>query len=131
MSGLPGLMGLRHVALVVTDMARMRWFYESVIGLLPVWVPDEKNVYLSMGRDNLALHTGTVPADAPQRLDHLGFCLAAAHDVDAAAERLVHFGLVLDKPVRTHRDGSRSCYVRDPDGNLVQLLFIPDIARAG
>jgi catechol 2,3-dioxygenase-like lactoylglutathione lyase family enzyme len=30
---------------------------------------------------------------------------------------------------KTHRDGSVSCYCRDPDGNLVQILYLPGTAE--
>jgi hypothetical protein len=30
--------------------------------------------------------------------------------------------------LRRHRDGSVSFYIRDPDGNVIQLLFQPDIS---
>jgi hypothetical protein len=31
-------------------------------------------------------------------------------------------------PLRQHRDGSASFYIRDPDGNVIQLLFEPNIS---
>src|SRR3970040_2316753 len=51
-----GIRGLRHLALKVTDLARSRKFYEEFFGMQVVWEPDPENVYLSSGRDNLALH---------------------------------------------------------------------------
>jgi catechol 2,3-dioxygenase-like lactoylglutathione lyase family enzyme len=31
-------------------------------------------------------------------------------------------------PLKAHRDGARSFYVRDPDGVLVQIIYHPPIA---
>jgi hypothetical protein len=31
--------------------------------------------------------------------------------------------------VKTHRDGARSFYFRDPDGLLIQLLYHPPISE--
>jgi len=31
-------------------------------------------------------------------------------------------------PPKTHRDGARSFYFRDPDGVLIQLLYHPPIS---
>ena len=31
-----------------------------------------------------------------------------------------------DKTFKAHRDGSTSCYVRDPDGNFLEFLYWPD-----
>ena len=51
-----GLKGLWHVALKVTDLKRSQAFYEGLFDMRVVWAPDADNVYLSSGRDNLALH---------------------------------------------------------------------------
>ncbi|MFM7162142.1 MAG: VOC family protein, partial [Planctomycetaceae bacterium] len=32
-------------------------------------------------------------------------------------------------PLKTHRDGTRSCYIRDPAGNAVELMG-PSVPRA-
>jgi catechol 2,3-dioxygenase-like lactoylglutathione lyase family enzyme len=34
----------------------------------------------------------------------------------------------LVQPVKTHRDGARSFYFKDPDGVLIQLLYHPPIS---
>ena len=31
-----------------------------------------------------------------------------------------------DKTFKAHRDGSTSCYIRDPDGNFIEFLYWPD-----
>ena len=31
-----------------------------------------------------------------------------------------------DKTFKAHRDGSSSCYVRDPDGNFLEFLYWPE-----
>lgn len=118
--------GLAHLALVVKDLERMRAFYEDVFGMRVVWQPDADNVYLSSGRDNLALHR---TADGPPgrgALDHLGFLVASPAAVHAAEDALAARGVALLRPARTHRDGSCSLYLEDPDGNVVQVLYTPD-----
>lgn len=120
--------GMRHLALRVNDVARAAEFYARVLGMRLVWQPDPDNAYLSSGCDNLALHRGA-PGDASGgALDHLGFVVASVADLEAGwrwaeAERLdiVH-------PLRQHRDGSASFYIRDPDGNVIQLLYEPNIS---
>jgi catechol 2,3-dioxygenase-like lactoylglutathione lyase family enzyme len=91
-----------------------------------VWEPDARNVYLSTGTDNLALHEdpGAQPGGA---LDHFGFVVERPEDVYAAAEALRARDVPLARPPARHRDGSVSCCCRDPDGNLVQVLWIPEI----
>ncbi|WP_298136710.1 VOC family protein [Acidiferrobacter sp.] len=116
-------MRLNHVALVCKDLEACEAFYAQVLGLAVVWRPDADNVYLSSGFDNLALHRGTPqPGGA---LDHIGFSVASADDVDAWHERLRGARVRIAAAPRTHRDGSRSLYCRDPEGTLVQLIFLP------
>lgn len=120
---------MRHIALRVRDMARSRAFYEGLLGMRVVWEPDPDNVYLSSGLDNLALHTADVHAAEPQRLDHLGFILESREAVDAWQSYLEANGCPILKRVKDHRDGSRSFYVSDPDGNVVQMLYEPNLSK--
>lgn len=118
--------GLRHLALRVRDVRAAREFYAGAFGMRVVWEPDAQNVYLSSGDDNLALHED-VSAGPGGALDHLGFLVDTPEAVYAAAEALRARGVALAHEPRTHRDGSVSCYCRDPDGNLVQVLYLPEI----
>ncbi|MGE0821513.1 MAG: VOC family protein [Candidatus Binatia bacterium] len=122
-------LGLRHVALNVTDVAVAVEFYSSIFGMHIVWQPDPDNVYLSSGCDNLALHKAAEPtASSGQRLDHLGFLVRTPDEVDKAAELLTARNVRLRQPPRTHRDGSRSLYCFDPDGNVIQILYEPTLS---
>ena len=128
--------GLRHLALKVRDMAAMRRFYIDLLGFTIEWEPDADNLYLSSGVDNLALHQsheslpdGRVAAAADRSaLDHLGVIVRTPGDVDRWAAILESEGVTISAPPRTHRDGARSCYVRDPDGNSVQIIHHPPIS---
>src|SRR4051812_17264351 len=111
--------GLRHLAINVMRMDDMKRFYVDLLGFEVEWEPDPDNVYLSSGVDNLALHrAGTV---SPQgALDHLGLIVRRMEDVDRWALFLEEHDVALVAKPRTHRDGARSCYFKDPDGNSVQ-----------
>jgi len=125
------LVGLWHVALQVQNLAKSRAFYQDILGMKVVWEPDADNLYLSLGRDNLALH---VAKDAPttphaiSSLDHIGFIVSCREDVDFMAKHMEQSGVPIVKPTRLHRDGSYSFYIDDPDGNSVQILYEPHIA---
>lgn len=120
--------GLRHVALNIGDVAAAVAFYTSVFDMRVVWQPDPDNAYLSSGCDNLALHRAAAGTE-PGRLDHIGFVVPSPDEVDRAAALLTDRGVPIVKPVRTHRDGSRSVYCEDPDGTLIQILYEPTISR--
>jgi catechol 2,3-dioxygenase-like lactoylglutathione lyase family enzyme len=95
------------------------------------WRPDPDNLYLTSGNDNLALHrAGAEPSATGQRLDHIGFFIATPELVDKWHDFLESSDVKIDAPPRTHRDGARSFYCRDPDGNSVQMIYHPPIAAA-
>ena len=130
-----GMRGLRHLALKVTDLARSRKFYGELFGMTVVWEPDQENVYLSSGPDNLALHQ--IPAADVSRyksaqdqlLDHLGFIMDSPASVDRLFAQAERFGATIVKSAKQHRDGSYSFYLADPDGNTVQVLYEPTVSK--
>jgi catechol 2,3-dioxygenase-like lactoylglutathione lyase family enzyme len=91
------------------------------------WQPDEDNIYLTSGNDNLALHRAPenfVPAPH-QKLDHLGFFLTTPEDVDHWHTFLSSHHVPIKALPKDHRDGTRSFYCTDPDGNVVQMIYYP------
>lgn len=133
MSSLPiATLGLRHLALRVRDVTVSKRFYCDVFGMTAVWEPDDATAYLSSGPDNLALHQHREIAAAKEavldRLDHLGFLVASPAEVYSAAEAVRARGEKILQEPREHRDGSHSFYMADPDGNVVQVLFEPNVA---
>jgi catechol 2,3-dioxygenase-like lactoylglutathione lyase family enzyme len=123
----PSHLGLRHLALSVTQLADSKQFYCDLLGMNVVWQPDEDNIYLSSGGDNLALHraTNSFEPTTPQRLDHLGFFVKTPKDVDDWHDYMVSHGVTIKAPPKNHRDGTRSFYCADPDGNTVQMIYYP------
>lgn len=120
---------MRHIALRVRDMKAARAFYEGVLGLRCVWEPDPDNVYLTSGEDNLALHRADGGSPDRGTLDHFGFILPSREAVTDWERHLREAGIEILKEVKDHRDGSRSFYARDPDGNVIQMLYEPNLSR--
>jgi len=114
------MLGIRHVAVYVSDLNAAERFWVDVMGYAVEWRPDPDNVYLCGARDNLALHRQEVSAAG--RLDHIGIAVAAPGDVDAWAAYLTSKGIALKTQPKTHRDGSRSIYFHGPEGLLVQII---------
>ena len=125
----PPSLGIRHVALRVRDLARAEAFYVEKLGYAVEWRPDPDNVYLTSGADNLAIHrVDEVTGGMAQPLDHFGIVVRGAADVDAWAEHLRARGVALATEPRTHRDGARSFYFDDPEGNRIQIIHHPPIS---
>lgn len=124
--------GMRHLALNVIKLEAAERFYVELLGMKVEWRPDPDNIYLCSGCDNLALHRATYEAHVAhgQRLDHLGFILRTPEDVDAWHAFLRTHEVPMDQPPKTHRDGARSFYCFDPDGNRVQMIYHPPVAAA-
>lgn len=124
-------LGLRHVALRVTDLERSKRFYGETFGMKVIWQPDPDNAYLSSGCDILALHHESAAADAPlPRLDHIGFFVTEQARLEEDFAWARDQGLPIVHPLRHHRDGTSSFYLRDPDGVVIQVLYDPALKPA-
>ena len=123
--------GMRHVALFVAKFDETVTFYTKLLGMTIEWEPDADNVSLTSGNDNLALHRyqGEERPPATQRLDHIGFIIDEIDQVDQWHAFLQEHGVPMKSEPRTHRDGARSFYCLDPDGNVVQIIYHPPISR--
>ncbi len=122
--------GMRHLALNVTRLDDCVDFYTRLLGMAIEWQPDEDNYYLTSGNDNLALHrtaNATEHASA-QSLDHLGFIIDTAEDVINWFNFLKQESVQMLTEVKDHRDGARSFYCKDPDGNAVQIIYHPPLS---
>ena len=131
MSDRPQHLGVRHLALHVSAFEETKRFYVDLLGFRVEWEPDPDNTYLTSGMDNLALHRARTDRGARETaLDHLGLLVRRAEDVDSWAAYLEEHGVTLTSQPRTHRDGARSLYVQDPDGNRIQIIHHPAISGA-
>ena len=126
------IVGLDHVVLRVADLARAERFYREVLGCAEERRLDDLGlVQLRAGAHLIDL----VPVDSPlgrlgggaagekeRNVDH--FALELAHfDADAIRAHLERWGV--EPGDVAERYGARgmgpSIYVRDPDGNVVEL----------
>lgn len=128
MSKPDGMLGIRHIALFVKELETAVDFYTNIMGMHIEWQPDIDNVYLSNGGDVFALHRVDYVPQAQQRLDHIGFVLMSAQDVDNWYAYFVERGVKITEAPKTHRDGSRGFYCLDSVGHLLELIYHPPIA---
>lgn len=125
--------GMHHVALNVIKFEECLHFYTHILGMTVEWQPDPNSVYLTSGNDNLALHrtNNVFSNNANQHLGHIGFILESREAVDEWYKNLVENKVVIKAKPKTHRDGARSFYCLDPDGNCVQLIFHLPLSSRG
>jgi len=123
--------GMHHLAINVNRMDECLQFYTGLLGMTIEWQPDADTIYLTSGSDNLALHRATEPvaSDRQQVLDHLGFICRRAQDVNDWYAYLLKADVEMASPVKEHRDGARSFYCKDPDGNVVQMIYHPPLSQ--
>ena len=103
-------------------------FYVDLLGFDIEWRPDENNVYLSSGVDNLALHVLDDTGSKAQALAHIGIIVDKIEQVDEWYDYLLENGVKMLNQAKTHRDGARSFYCSDPEGVVVQFIFHPPLS---
>ncbi len=111
---------LLHAALLVSDLRRAKKFYEDVLGLKekPRHDFDFNGVWYDLGECELHLMVVTDPLPPaehrPRRDFHVAFNI---ENYQAAKARLDKLAI----PYREGRHGLPQLFVRDPDGNLIEL----------
>lgn len=131
MGRIPGLKGMRHLALKVRSVIESKRFYQDILGMDVVWEPDSQNVYLSSGCDNIALHEVSeifLNTAEERQLDHLGFVVESVERVQELESEFRSRGVQIVFPFKVHRDGSASFYCADPDGVVIQMLYEPTLS---
>ncbi|MGE0027209.1 MAG: VOC family protein [Thermoleophilia bacterium] len=122
------LRGLDHVVLTVRDPGRTVAFY-AALGAMEVRFGEGRRA-LEIGRQRINLHVAGAEFDPHARTPAPGsgdLCLLLDGTVDEAVAELARAGIPVEVgPVpRTGAAGPlRSVYVRDPDGNLVELAQV-------
>lgn len=131
MAAAPKIAGVLETALYVEDLGRAARFYESSLGLAPLFRdgrlcafdcgPGSVLLLFKRGStsETLRLPGGEIPPH--EGTGRLHFALAiAAEDLPAWKRRLAAEGVAIEARMRWPRGGT-SLYFRDPDANLVEL----------
>ena len=111
---------LGHIAIRVVDVERAKSFYLS-LGMRLIW--DDKDwcyLEVSEGRDGLALLGPSYKAAGP----HFAFHFTDKDQVSQIHQCLQEEGVKVG-PLHHHRDGTSSFYLKDPEGNWLEMLYIP------
>lgn len=125
------MMRLDGFGLLVNDMAVMIRFYRDVLGFEIKESEDAKNVYLVKdgtlfllyGRKDFEAMTGKKYAYVKGLNGHAEIALSVDtfDEVDRAYEQTIAKGAAPVLAPTTEPWGQRTCYIADPEGNLIEI----------
>jgi glyoxylase I family protein len=134
MSEMMKIRSLHHASIMASDAVKAAQFYCGLLGLQPLPRPDGpiKGFWLQVGDAQVHIVEGKV--ETPPLTEHrkamegrglAGHFALEVEDASAAGEFLTQAGYpplgeLLERP-----NGSKSVFVRDPDGNLVEFIQLP------
>jgi catechol 2,3-dioxygenase-like lactoylglutathione lyase family enzyme len=116
---------LGYVCLITRDVPRLRDFYSMLLARDPA---TDRGDYVEFKVDGAAIsmwsaarHEREAPGSVALGRDRAVMIELEVDDPDAEHTRLARAGVEIVKPPTTQEWGNRAVYVRDPDGNLVNL----------
>lgn len=123
--------GFNTIGLFTTDNTRMVAFYRDVFGFTTDWNGREPNVEMCLGGMRLIMYPRVAFEDMiSQKLSYpserngtmeLSFDVPTFADVDREYDNAVNLGATPVFPPTTEPWGQRTCYVADPEGNLIEI----------
>ena len=133
MSALPKETRIGHVHLKVADLERAIGFYKDVLGFDLVTRYGSQAAFLSAGgyHHHIGLNTweskdGTPAPAGHTGLYHTAFLFPDRASLGAALQRVIDAGIAIDGSA--DHGVSEAVYLRDPDGNGVELYRDRDAA---
>jgi catechol 2,3-dioxygenase-like lactoylglutathione lyase family enzyme len=117
---------LDHLVLTVADIEDTVAFYRDVLGMRPETFDDGRRA-LHFGASKINLHRAGHEFEPKARNPTPGsadVCLIAADALEDVLAKLAEHGIAIEEgPVERAgaRGRLRSVYLRDPDGNLVEI----------
>jgi catechol 2,3-dioxygenase-like lactoylglutathione lyase family enzyme len=121
--------GLNHITIRVNDIERAEEFYGTILGFeLVRKMGQSMAVYRIGNEDTLVLveaETSYDPASRDYRVDHFGFFVDSASQVDELASYFREQEVtVLSGPANRKR--GRFVFISDPDGNMIEIFYEED-----
>lgn len=117
-----------HIHLRVADLDRAIAFYEGVLGFIVQQRIGNSAAFLSAGgyHHHIGLNTwesrgGTPAPDGHTGLYHVAFVYPSRRDLGEAVGRVIDAGYFLDGAA--DHGVSEAVYLRDPDGNGIELYW--------
>ena len=121
---------LDHFVLTTKHLDKCLSFYSHILGMD---IDRENNRYaLRFGKQKINIHTRKaefLPAARYPQCGSLDICLVVDEQIEAVYQELTAKGVILETGI-VERNGAmgrmKSIYLRDPDGNLIELCSYGD-----
>ena len=94
-----------HIAILVEDLNKSQQWYEEHCAAVLIF-EDSKYKRMQMGNTTIALID-----KKHYQYAHIGISVEEYRNLPSHLGEIVH-----------HRDGTTGCYVKDPDGNVVEFI---------
>jgi len=143
--------GMHHIGISVTNLERAVGFYTELLGMeiaapafplngsqmeqvMALTALQAQLCVVRKGSLMLELFEFAQPKPAPKDANYPVSDRGITHfgievdDIDATYERLMAAGVRFHSPVQTFPRGVKATYGRDPDGNVFELLEMPQAA---
>lgn len=119
-------MNFVSIRIITKDIKRLVGFYETILGLKPVWLTEEfaelptPSCTIAVGSERTMALFGQGAAHGAD--NHTVIVEFLVEDVDGDYARMKQGGSEVVQEPTTMPWGNRSLLFRDPDGNLVNLF---------
>lgn len=126
-----GIKAIGHLAFVVADMERSERFYTETLGFENVFDLNHDSgkpwiKYFKAADGQFVELFYRVEERKAEAKPSVGYshCCFIVDDIKETADAIVSSGVELDRPIKVGADGNYQCWVRDPDGNRIELMQI-------
>jgi len=115
---------IHHVNFPTTDPERTKEWYSKVFGMKHVDVSRHSDTkVVLMTRDKFDLHF--TPVEEMDRMAPYHYAIEV-EEWDSFLKHLDDLGIRYTKPVERPQNQSKFCYIRDPDGTMIELVYHGD-----
>jgi|GEM_PF-1109954 len=111
-----------HVAIEVENVEAAAKFYSNTFGFDIIYIFDDWGMVRKNKDDITFIKKGNT-----HHKPHFGLRVKSREEVDKASDNLAKNGITtLGKP-ELHKDESYSLYFEDPDGNIAEIIYDPNV----
>jgi catechol 2,3-dioxygenase-like lactoylglutathione lyase family enzyme len=113
------LKAVNHLTYNVTNKERALRFWEDVLGVkqIPKMVDAEHIIWLQLPSGTM-VHLIENAEGASKPSHHGAF---EVDDIEAAHKAITSKGITPEGPIGTRKDGQRVFFIKDPDGNRIEI----------